>query len=228
MKLPFTTLVFVRDFKSLLFQWRANNHHYKMGACSRGFGNIVSVNRLILMCFIMVLSLYSATANASNAMVLHHEGVDVAVIDGQSLAHRTACDVDSQCMNCFSSCFDSSSILLPTEYLPLLITPKMTRISNRSVLTQFPTTIFHPPMVNVHIPYGGEIPGTDASIAFNDLQAISSAFPDKEAPLVIYCRSGSMSRQTAQRLVQMGYQNVIDIAGGSNAWRNLGNPWVVR
>jgi phage shock protein E len=83
-------------------------------------------------------------------------------------------------------------------------------------------------LVNVHIPYGGEIPGTDASIAFNDLQAISSAFPDKEAPLVIYCRSGSMSRQTAQRLVQMGYQNVIDIAGGSNAWRNLGNPWVVR
>ena len=77
-------------------------------------------------------------------------------------------------------------------------------------------------IVNVHIPYAGEIPQTDMKVAFNDIDALTSALPDKDAPIILYCRSGMMSQQATQALVARGYTNVYDIPGGMNAWRNSG------
>jgi phage shock protein E len=74
-------------------------------------------------------------------------------------------------------------------------------------------------LVNVHVPYQGEIPGTDANIAFDQVQEQLSAFPqDRSAPIVVYCRSGSMSETAAQSLVQEGYRQVYDLSGGYRAW----------
>lgn len=41
--------------------------------------------------------------------------------------------------------------------------------------------------------------------------------PDKDARLVVYCRTGVRSRQAADKLVEMGYTNVYDM-GGINDW----------
>ena len=37
--------------------------------------------------------------------------------------------------------------------------------------------------------------------------------PDKEATLLIYCRSGRRSKDAAQKLLELGYQSVYDFGG---------------
>lgn len=44
-----------------------------------------------------------------------------------------------------------------------------------------------------------------------------SELPDKEALILVYCRSGNRSAQAARKLVAMGYINVYDF-GGINSW----------
>ena len=39
------------------------------------------------------------------------------------------------------------------------------------------------------------------------------ALPDKEATLLVYCRSGRRSKEAAQKLLALGYQNVYDFGG---------------
>ena len=43
------------------------------------------------------------------------------------------------------------------------------------------------------------------------------ALPDKEATLLIYCRSGRRSKDAAQKLLALGYQSVYD-SGGVIDW----------
>jgi rhodanese-related sulfurtransferase len=81
-------------------------------------------------------------------------------------------------------------------------------------------------VVNVHIPYAGEIDGTDHNIAFNDIDTLTSALPDKNAPIILYCRSGNMSEQAAHDLVERGYTQVYDVPGGMVAWQSSGRPLV--
>ena len=83
-------------------------------------------------------------------------------------------------------------------------------------------------IVNVHIPYEGEIDGTDLKIAYNDIDALTSALPDKDAPIILYCRSGNMSAQATQALVDRGYSQVYDVPGGMIAWQTSGHEIVDR
>ena len=44
-----------------------------------------------------------------------------------------------------------------------------------------------------------------------------SELPDKEQPILVYCRSGNRSKQASQKLADMGYSNIVEI-GGINDW----------
>lgn len=77
-------------------------------------------------------------------------------------------------------------------------------------------------IVNVHIPYAGEIEGTDANIAYNDIEALTAALPDTDALIILYCRSGNMSEQASHALLQLGYTQIWDVPGGMNAWQESG------
>ena len=79
--------------------------------------------------------------------------------------------------------------------------------------------------VNVHIPYEGEIASTDAEIPYDQTTQQLSQYPtDKNAKIVLYCRSGRMSSIAAEELIKAGYTNVWNLDGGMAAWEQQGLP----
>ena len=83
------------------------------------------------------------------------------------------------------------------------------------------------PLINVHIPYEGEIDKTDAFIAYDEIEKNLNKLPqDKSAQLVLYCRSGRMSQITAEKLVQLGYSNIWNLDRGMLGWEQAGFPIV--
>ena len=80
-----------------------------------------------------------------------------------------------------------------------------------------------PIVINVHIPYAGDIPGTDTSIPFNNVDAIE-AYLDHDlcADVLLVCHSGGMSLSAGNELVKRGYLRVRDLNGGMLAWESAG------
>ncbi|MFN2290990.1 MAG: rhodanese-like domain-containing protein [Anaerolineae bacterium] len=83
-------------------------------------------------------------------------------------------------------------------------------------------------LVNVHIPYEGELPQTDLLIPYNEIGDHLDELPAKDAPIVLYCRSGSMSTTAAEILADEGYTNVMELDGGFNAWEAAGHELLMR
>jgi rhodanese-related sulfurtransferase len=85
----------------------------------------------------------------------------------------------------------------------------------------FATAILEPSRVtiNVHVPFEGNIEGTDLSVPFDQLASQSDRLPaDRRTPLAVYCRSGPMSAVAINVLRDLGYTDLVELRGGMRAW----------
>jgi len=77
--------------------------------------------------------------------------------------------------------------------------------------------------VNVHVPYEGEIKNTDAFIPYDKITDNLDKLPaDKNAKIVLYCRSGRMSEIAARELSRLGYTQVSHLSDGMIDWKKNG------
>ena len=63
-------------------------------------------------------------------------------------------------------------------------------------------------------------------IARGHLEAqVESKIVDKSAPVIVYCAGGVRSAFAAKTLQELGYTNVVSMAGGFGKWKDEGRPW---
>jgi sulfur-carrier protein adenylyltransferase/sulfurtransferase len=55
---------------------------------------------------------------------------------------------------------------------------------------------------------------------------VESRLADKSAPVLIYCAGGTRSAFAARTLAELGYSDVVSMAGGFNKWKNENREWV--
>jgi len=79
-------------------------------------------------------------------------------------------------------------------------------------------------VVNVHVPYDGELPSTDLFVPYDQIAALAELPDDRDAVLAVYCLTGRMSRQSVGTLRELGYERVVELDGGMVAWRESGRP----
>ncbi len=99
----------------------------------------------------------------------------------------------------------------------------------RIPVSQFADMLLHKDfvLVNTHIPYIGEIAATDIFLAYDQIgQQLGQLPADKQAKIVLYCRTGHMSAIAAETLVNTGYTNVWDVEGGMVAWQKSGQSLI--
>jgi sulfur-carrier protein adenylyltransferase/sulfurtransferase len=71
----------------------------------------------------------------------------------------------------------------------------------------------------------GAIPGA-VYIPRGHLEAqIENRIPDHDTPIVVHCAGGVRSAFAAKTLEELGYTDVVSMAGGFNKWKDEGRPW---
>jgi sulfur-carrier protein adenylyltransferase/sulfurtransferase len=71
-----------------------------------------------------------------------------------------------------------------------------------------------------HIPQAIGIPR-----GFLELR-VEEKVPDHKTPVILQCASGTRSLLAARTLRELGYENVYNLTGGFNTWKDRGLPWV--
>jgi len=54
---------------------------------------------------------------------------------------------------------------------------------------------------------------------------VEGKLTDKAAPVIVYCAGGVRSAFAARTMGQLGYTDVVSMAGGFNRWKDEGKPW---
>ncbi|MBA2254029.1 MAG: molybdopterin-synthase adenylyltransferase MoeB [Chloroflexi bacterium] len=54
---------------------------------------------------------------------------------------------------------------------------------------------------------------------------IEAAVPDRDAPVILYCAGGVRSALAARQLAELGYTDVVSMAGGFQQWKSEGRSW---
>src|ERR1700728_2959668 len=54
---------------------------------------------------------------------------------------------------------------------------------------------------------------------------VEGKLPDKAAPVIVYCAGGVRSAFAARTMGQLGYTDVVSMAGGFKRWKDEGKPW---
>ena len=71
----------------------------------------------------------------------------------------------------------------------------------------------------------GAIPGA-VHIARGNLESsIEGRVPDRDTPLIVHCAGGVRSVFAAKTLADLGYTDVVSVAGGFNKWKDEGREW---
>ena len=79
-------------------------------------------------------------------------------------------------------------------------------------------------LINVRTPFDGNIPGTDLNIPYDEIDRHLDELPqDKNAKILLYCKSSRTSTIAANTLLRLGYTNVWQLKGGYDAWKAAGN-----
>ena len=73
----------------------------------------------------------------------------------------------------------------------------------------------------------GTLPGAKHLSRAHFESRIEDVVPDKDAEVVVYCASGVRSVFSARSMKELGYTNVISMAGGFNRWKDLGYTFTV-
>ncbi len=68
----------------------------------------------------------------------------------------------------------------------------------------------------------GHIPGAVYTGRGRLEQRIEGLVPDKGRPLVVYCSAGSRSAFATKVLLELGYEDVVNLAGGFSEWKRSG------
>jgi len=72
----------------------------------------------------------------------------------------------------------------------------------------------------------GMIPGS-VFIPRGHLESqVENRIPDHDTPVIIYCAGGMRSAFAAKTLQELGYSDVVSMAGGFGRWKNEGRNWV--
>ncbi len=73
----------------------------------------------------------------------------------------------------------------------------------------------------------GAIPGA-IHIARGNLESnIENRVGDRSTPIIVHCASGVRSAFAAKTLQELGYTDVVSMAGGFNKWKDEGRDWSV-
>jgi phage shock protein E len=81
-------------------------------------------------------------------------------------------------------------------------------------------------LINVHVPYEGELEHTDAFIPYDHIVGNDHLPQDKHTEILLYCRSGRMSEIAANALHGVGYTRLAHLEGGMRAWEASGRTLI--
>jgi len=73
----------------------------------------------------------------------------------------------------------------------------------------------------------GHLPGATFIPRGHLESRIEKTVPEKTSPVILYCAGGSRSAYAAKTLQDLGYKDVVSMAGGYGEWKNAGLPFVV-